>query len=79
MCLYDEDSLLLQHTHTHTPTPEEGGGLLDRLKKTLSRSKDYDEPDSSFVTFGQLLSDCPVSPENKVKVVEVLYLELPHL
>ena len=45
----------------------EEGGLLDRLKKTLTRSKDSDEPDSSsFATFGQLLSVCPVSHENKV-------------
>ena len=56
------------HTHAHTHIEEGGGGsgLLDKLKRTLTR-RENDEPDfSSFVTFRQPLEDCPVSPENKV-------------
>lgn len=46
-----------------------GGGtsLFGRIKRTLTRQRDSDGPDSSsFVAFGQPLKDCPVSPDNKV-------------
>ena len=62
---------LHMHMHAHTHIEEGGGGgsgLLDKLKRTLTR-RENDEPDfSSFVTFRQPLEDCPVSPENKVLI-----------
>lgn len=43
------------------------GGILGKLKRTLTRQREADNLDySSFTTFGQPLQNCPVSPDNKV-------------
>ncbi len=52
-------------------SPSEDGGsrpkLLSKLRKTITRTRDTEGPDSSsFTTFGQPLELCPVSMENKV-------------
>lgn len=63
------------------PLPDEGGkGLMAKFRRAINRDKD--EPDfSSFVTFGQPLEACPVSPDNKrvPLVVECCVEELERL
>lgn len=55
-----------------------GTSLLGRIKRTLTRQRDSEEPDySSFTTFNQPLQDCPVSPENKVCSYMYIYTYIP--
>lgn len=69
-----------------SPQPKLSGGMasgsstsfLGRLKRTLKRNQqEVDGTDySSFTAFGQVLKDCPVSPDNKVRLLACVWCRL---